>query len=457
MKKIITVIYAIFLTVCITHAQTSNNIVGHTEITRWQDGKKVAISLTYDDNTINQFKIALPIMNKFGFKGTFFVITGSIPGSQYMPKFIGRPINEIIAETAKISTNRENFFERASATRVTGFADTYKYHVQAGDLYEEGKFHQAYKTIDDGYAKIRNGNIKASTNAIEIKKLLDYVLDVKPKIELVTWNELKKYAKDGNEIGGHSVSHSYLCILDSINLEYELANSREDLLNHIGPGATFSAECPFGLEDSRVMRFGHRLYPALRNRMPRPYLEEIDRSSNADPTISNKEYVQWQRGPLSNTPMKLMKVWVDKALTKDNIWIVFAFHGIDGIGWEPLTHEELNEYFEYIKKRESYIWEATFKNVTKYMRERMAASVRSEDNLPAKITVHLIHSLNETLYNFPLTLKTYVPRNWNMVRVSQGKYHKKASTSTDSNGNYVIYRATPNGSVIVLTKIRKAY
>ena len=35
---------------------------GRTKITMWQDDKTTAISLTYDDNTINQFRVAIPIM-----------------------------------------------------------------------------------------------------------------------------------------------------------------------------------------------------------------------------------------------------------------------------------------------------------------------------------------------------------------------------------------------------------
>src|SRR5688500_9342081 len=90
-------------------------IVGQTEITKWQYGKSGAVSLTYDDVSINQFRQALPIMNRLKLPATFFIITGQIPGSQYQGKFIGRPVQEIIKETAQTPTNKENFFERASA------------------------------------------------------------------------------------------------------------------------------------------------------------------------------------------------------------------------------------------------------------------------------------------------------------------------------------------------------
>src|SRR5580765_3377420 len=85
-----------------------------TEITKWQDGKAAAVAITYDDSTINQFRIALPMMNERGLVATFFVITGQIPGSKNMPTFVGRPIMTILGESAMVPTNKDNVYERTS-------------------------------------------------------------------------------------------------------------------------------------------------------------------------------------------------------------------------------------------------------------------------------------------------------------------------------------------------------
>src|SRR5678815_2102095 len=80
--------------------------VGHTEITKWQYGKSGAVSLTYDDGSINQFRVAVPIMDTFGFPATFFIITGNVPGSRYHGTFVGRPTRAIIQETATVLTSK---------------------------------------------------------------------------------------------------------------------------------------------------------------------------------------------------------------------------------------------------------------------------------------------------------------------------------------------------------------
>ena len=86
-----------------------------TEIAKWQDGKAAAISLTYDDNSANQFRVAVPLMRRFGLPATFHIITGEIEGSRYHGAFIGRPVGDVVRETARVPTGPDNFFERASA------------------------------------------------------------------------------------------------------------------------------------------------------------------------------------------------------------------------------------------------------------------------------------------------------------------------------------------------------
>src|ERR1035437_5127830 len=85
-----------------------------SEITKWQDGKDACVSITYDDSSPNQFRIAIPLMNERLLPGTFFIVTGDIEGSKYQPAFAGRPIATILRESATVPTNKDNLFERTS-------------------------------------------------------------------------------------------------------------------------------------------------------------------------------------------------------------------------------------------------------------------------------------------------------------------------------------------------------
>jgi peptidoglycan/xylan/chitin deacetylase (PgdA/CDA1 family) len=379
-------------------------------------------------------------MNRLGIPATFFIITGQIPGSQFQGKFIGRPVEEIIKETATIPTNKENFFERASAIGFLGYEGTLDYHTRAGGLYDEqgeAKAQEAYAIIDEGYKKVREGAFKKKSTTDNRKG--------------VTWDQIRTYVQQGHEFASHTVSHPRLAVLDEANMLYELEKSKEEILKQLGARFTFSAEGPYGTENERAMEIMYPIYPALRNRMPEPFLEELNRSSKMNPGDSKKEYVQWQRGATTKTPLPLMKSWVDTVASNDNNWLVLVFHGVDGIGYEALPHELLDEYFQYIKQKENDIWIATFADAAKYMRERMAATTETEEE-SNKIKIILRHSLNKTLYDMPLTLKSSVPQNWKSLKVTQGGKEIKSTLVKDGADQFVLYDAKPNSEPIEILK-----
>ena len=418
--------------------------VGKTEITKWQYGKRAAVSLTYDDGSINQFRVAVPIMDSFGFPATFFIITGEIPGSRYHGTFIGRPTKTIIKETASIPTNQENFFERASAIPFLGYSGTSGFQTQAGEVYDEDKnFPKAYQIIDDAYAKVRQGAFKLAPTGESTTNQHDRI----------TWDELAALSKRGYEFASHTVTHPRLAVLDDANLIYELEKSRQDILDHLGYKHTFSVECPFGTENQRAVNFALQRYQLARNYMPDPFVDDLDRASTADPAASNKEYVRWQRGPVTKTPVALIKSWVDQSLAAGNVWLVLVSHGVDGIGWEPKTHAEIHEYLAYMKSRENVLWIATFQDVAKYMRERMHADVRWYPDGDA-FSVVLRQSLTDMSYDLPLTLKTSVPSKWQRVEVRQGARSQTVQVIHEQGGGYVLYQAVPNAEVVKLAAAR---
>jgi peptidoglycan/xylan/chitin deacetylase (PgdA/CDA1 family) len=419
--------------VCLASDEESGTVV-----TRWPHGKRAAVSLTYDDGSINQFRVAVPLMNGLGLPATFFVVTGDLPGSRYRGTFIGRATEAIVRETATVPTGKDNLFERASAIGHLGYAGALEHHTRAGALYEQGKLDEAYAVIDEGYAKVRAGAFeKAPPSGFEGAR------------EAVTWDDLKALAGQGHEIASHTVTHPRLAVLDDVNLAYELEKSRQEILERLGPGHTFSVECPYGTEDERVVRRALERYPASRNRMPEPFLEELNRWSEGDPAASRKAYVQWQRGALTKSPMALMKSWIDTTLGRDNVWLVLVFHGVDGVGWEPKTRAELKEYFEYIKSKESELWVATFRDVTKYIREREHGRVHTSRKGDA-IEVMLRHDLDAKSYDLPLTLSTRVPSGWSEVEVRQGSRVERVKIARAGASSTAVYQAVPNAGPVTL-------
>lgn len=326
-----------------------------------------------------------------------------------------------------------------------GYKGAFEYHRRAGSLFESGNIEKAYKVIDEVYEKIRNGELETGNN-------------IAPETEGTaqnTWEEFKEYALQGHEFGSHTLTHPRLAVLDEENLVHEIKKSREDIQKHLGREHTFSVEGPFGTDDERVMRYLTDFYPATRNIMPHPWLEEIHRGDDTMPGISDKEYVQWQRGPLSDTSAELMKSWIDTTLTHDNIWLPLVFHGVDGVGWEPIPSEKLEEFFTYIKEREENLWIATFGDVTKYIRQRMNTEVTSlheegSITIDLELTLDPDQYLEVDRYDKALTLKTFVPANWNSIVFQQGDTQKHLEVREGDSGRFVRYQALPDGGTVEL-------
>lgn len=427
-----------------------------TEITKWQDGKLAAVSITFDDSTINQFRIALPALNERGLPATFFVITGEIPGSEYRPMFVGRPIMAIIRESAKIPTNKDNALERSSMLRYLGEVQRIDIVLKnfrpnsAAGLIDKGQFAE----FDRVLALLRESGETYAVGAKPLVPVRSQEDGRPPAIHPggLTWDEFRQAAQHGHEIGNHLVSHAHTPGLDEANILYEAMKADEDIRAQMGPDHTFSIEASYGIHDPRVEKILVPRFPLTRNWVTDEFMDGIMRGDNRDPATMKREYVQWQRGPRTATPLGEMTGWVDKSLATGT-WLVLVIHGVEGIGYEAVPAERLRAYFDYMKQREDRLWVATFRDAGKYARERMASKVTTKQSGDA-IDVTVSHSLDPKLYNLPLTVRTTVPAQWTSVRVRQARADATVPVQRDASSSFVLFRITPNGGAARLERAR---
>jgi peptidoglycan/xylan/chitin deacetylase (PgdA/CDA1 family) len=418
-----------------------------TAIAKWQDGKAACISLTYDDSSINQFRIDMPLLNERRLPGTFYVVTGDIQGSKNGPIFVGRPIMDIIRESEKVPTTKDNAFERMS---VLNYLQSVQHVVAIKDfraqslerLISRGDWVALGKVVDAALGKLRSSGI-----SYEAKKVPSSAGD--PRLP-ITWDLLRRYAAMGHEFASHTISHPFTPALDEANIAYELDKSTEDIREQLGARHTFSAEVPYGIDDARVRPIATSRFPITRNWVTDEFMEGIMRDDDRDPASSTREYVQWQRGALSRTSLETMKGWVDTSIGH-GIWLVLVFHGVEGIGWEPLSTETTRAYYDYIADHQSRLWIATFEDATKYVRERMAskiASKRSGDTIEVTVTC----SLDPAVYDLPLTARTRIPDDWRIVHFLQSGEQGWLPIHRERGSTFVSYRIKPNGAPATLEK-----
>ncbi len=87
------------------------------------------------------------------------------------------------------------------------------------------------------------------------------------------------------------------------------------------------------------------------------------------------------------------------------------------------------------------LWIDTFGSVARYMRERRFSTVTVLSETSTEIQLDLTHSLDNTIYNEPLTLRSTVPSSWLNVDVRQGENVVTLNTLSEGSETVVYYNA----------------
>ena len=430
-----------------------------SEIAKWQEGKDACVSITYDDVTPNQFRVAIPLMDERRLPGTFFIITGDIEGSKYQPSFVGRPIATILRESATVPTNKDNYLERASLLNYLQMAlevpELNGFRAQSLNRnITQVNVPALAAAMDPLLAKLRatgatypNVGRSHAVGHGPNDPVRDWPGDTRYPI---TWDELRRYQAEGHEMANHSVTHPYMPIMDAANIAYELDTSKKEMLEQLGPKSQFSVECPFAISDPRVKDVTASKFPITRNWVLDDFMGGVLRGDNHDPTQIQKEYVQWQRETDTATKMEEMQRWVDVSQAH-GLWLITVTHGIQGIGYQPVTSDTLRTYFDYLADRQDHLWVATFQNGAKYARERHSGKVTTAVS-GDRIQVTLTHTLDKKLYDLPLTVKTPIPGDWKLAHFQQGQDARWLPIHHEGDGPYVLYRMAPNGPPATISK-----
>lgn len=426
-----------------------------TEITKWPDGRLAAVALTYDDSTINQFRIAVPLMNERGLVGTFFVITAQITGSRNMPTFVGRPIMDILQESAAVPTTRENVYERTSMLR-------YLSEIQRNETllaFRPAPNPNNLASVDAALAKLRDTGQTYAVGAIPYVPVRSEESG-RPRADGpdgLSWDLMRQVASQGHEIANHAVSHARLTVLDEANTLYEVEKARDELRAQMGEKHLFSLEAPYGIADEHSRRMVIDRFPLVRNWVSdsdAEFMDGIMRGDRRDPATSTKPYLEWERGPVTATTVDEMTGWVDAAL-QSGAWLVLVIHGIENVGYQPLPAANVRAYFDDIKANvdAGRLWVATYQDGAKYIRERMKSAVATKQTGQA-IEVTVTNALDAKVYDVPLTARTRVPPQWTTALIAQANGTTTVAVKTDAAGSYVEYRVTPNTGVVRIQRAR---
>lgn len=354
--------------------QYNSNSIGDVSVKKWKYDMTAALSFTFDDCMQSQYDYVYPIFEQYGFKGTFYVITGP---------------------------------------------------------------------LDDPWG---------------------------PYWRYGTWPEFTEMSDAGHEIASHSVTHPHLQNLDigdsltEGTLVYELYHSRESIEQKIPDKKCIDFAYPFSEYDTDVLFYTSKYY-------------ESARAISVDPVDSSLSGQDWYTigsrviifDMPRNTPdddldeLQDFFNYVDSTISQGK-WGLLQAHDVipfDSIAaaisdgsYQPISVPWFDSACQFISEAEQNgdLWVAPVRDINRYMKERDCYDYNVVSVTDTSITIIVTDTLDNNVYDFPLTADIIVPGDWTTVSVFQGAFYEYTSSYISGDKNIIETSVIPDGGNVILYK-----
>jgi peptidoglycan-N-acetylglucosamine deacetylase len=259
-----------------------------------------------------------------------------------------------------------------------------------------------------------------------------------------TWSQAQTAASYGDEIASHTVTHSSLNSVSASQLINELAGSKNTINFYITNESCATLAYPNCVvpDESVVAQY---------------YIAARGCSGTLVPSTPS-DFMNISSFILGNTGSYNTAANVNSladGAVPANAWCVYLIHALDNDnGYSPLPSSVLQASVNYMSSNQDKFWVDTFGNVVRYIKERNASSVTETTNTGDSITVQVTDNLDNSIFNYPITLRRPLPTNWTWAAVSQNGAPVPTQVYTNNNFQlYVMFDVVPNGGDVTIAKI----
>ena len=256
------------------------------------------------------------------------------------------------------------------------------------------------------------------------------------------WTKLQTAAAKGHEIASHTVTHANFGQLPGPQQTTELKNSKDAINTNIPGQKCVTMAYPYCApgNDSLVSQYYIAARTCSGHLVPSTPANFMDVSS----------FVCGPQGAVKTT-----QDFNDKAnqTAAAKRWCVFLIHGIDNDGgYSPVTTATLQGSVDYMAANKDKFWVETFGNVARYILERNAASVKETAAGDDNITLEVTDNLDDSIFNYPITLRRPLPESWTSAAVSQNNKPVNVQIVDVASKKYVMFDVVPDGGNVIITK-----
>jgi peptidoglycan/xylan/chitin deacetylase (PgdA/CDA1 family) len=283
------------------------------------------------------------------------------------------------------------------------------------------------------------------------------------------WWEFEQMAREGHEMASHAMTHPHLETLAEGSettvgsLTYELSESKKIIESHIAPQQCITHAYPYCSHNTLVDKTTGKYYIAARSCGG-------SMENNASPTKTqwmalNTNFPSW--GSTRKKPEDDLKVLttvknaVNTCITKGN-WDILGIHEVYpfdimiGRGsWEPTSTEWLTWLCGFIKQKSDNgdLWVATMADASKYAMERDHFSYLITSKNDTVMAAVATDTLDDSVFNYPLTVDIPVPINWKYAQVMQGNKNRPARVNMENETAYIRTDFLPTADTLFIKRI----
>jgi hypothetical protein len=256
------------------------------------------------------------------------------------------------------------------------------------------------------------------------------------------WAGLNKAVSNGHEIGDHTVSHPSL---DTMTLEQQKLEivTALDIINSkiVGPKCvTFAYPFCNGIGDSLCGEY------FIAARGCQGFIE----------ASTPKDFMQVSSVACGN--IERVRNVMDFKKRADSVavsggWLVYLIHGMDNDdGCCQLSSDTLRASLDYLQANKEKYWVSTFGNVARYIKERNCLTVSETSYQDTSISLQVTDTLDNNIYNFPLTIRRQLPQEWSSAAGTQNGLPLDVSIAEVNSIKYIMFDAVPGGGEVKLIK-----
>jgi len=257
------------------------------------------------------------------------------------------------------------------------------------------------------------------------------------------WQNLKNAAAGGHEIANHTATHPHLKTLSIPQQNTELAGSTTIINNNLGSKLCYTMAYPYcEVGNDSICK---SLFIAVRG--CQGFIEPKTPGS-----FMNVSSLMCGTQGSVKTPLQFQTM-ANSAVSKTG-WLVYLIHGIDNDGgYSPLPSDTLRTSLQYLKDNDTKFWVSSFGTVARYVKERNCLSLQETSNQESLITFTVSDTLDNGIYNTPVTIRRILPAGWRAVNATQNDIPVKSEIKIVNNIAYIILDVVPDAGEVKLTEL----